>query len=65
MRASVPRSHQEFPIPSSGGSPGLLGAELSEAVPALSSEVLLEETHIGWRLGWGSSNIRCQGHRSE
>ena len=53
MRASVPRSHQELPTPSSGGSHGLLGGELREAVPALSSEVLLEETHIGWRLGWG------------
>ena len=60
MRASVPRSHQELPTPSSGGSHGLLGGELREAVPALSSEVLLEETHIGWMLGWGSSNVRCR-----
>ena len=60
MRASVPRSHQELPTPSSGGSHGLLGGELREAVPALSSEVLLEETHISWRLGWGSSNVRCR-----
>lgn len=33
-------AHQELPSPSGGGSPGLLGGELSEAIPALSSEVL-------------------------
>ena len=65
MRASVLRSHQELPTPSGGGSPGLLGGELSEAIPALSSEVLLEETQTSWRLEWGTSIVTCQGHRSE
>ena len=37
MGASIPRPHQELPTPSSGGSPSLLGGELSEAVPALPS----------------------------